>query len=134
MGLAATAALVLALGAGGPSYQALAAPPDQTGYAVRYAPGRMEKTADVRGLAHRPCMVAWTAAADADIGETWLRVAGPAGALDCLVIDLPQRRDRPALERRGIVVELGYPSRWICGTGWSGRARDCKVKVWVIPE
>jgi hypothetical protein len=117
-GLIAQAALILSLGV---------AP--QTGFAVRYGPGVMERVAANRGIAPQACMVAWTAATDADIGERSLIVHGPGGAARCLVIDLPQAKDRPALQRRGILVELGYDSRWICGPGWSGRARDCLVRV-----
>lgn len=125
MRLAAKALLILALGAG---------PVVHTGYAVRYDPGVMERVAARRHIAPAPCMVAWTYARDADIGETWLRIVGPTGALECLVIDLPQKRDRPGLVERDVEVELGYPSRWICGKGWTGRARDCPVRVWVIPN
>ena len=119
-GLIASVALVGALSAG---------PSARTGYAVYYSAGVMEHVADVRGIVRQPCMVAWTYATDRDIGETWLTVAGPAGTLACLVVDLPQKRDKAALERREIVVELGWPSRWVCGRGWSGRARDCRVRV-----
>ena len=105
------------------------APSVETGFAVMYAKNVMEHVADVRGIPRQPCMVAWTYATDRDIGETWLTVAGPAGTLACLVVDLPQKRDKAALERREIVVELGWPSRWVCGRGWSGRARDCRVRV-----
>lgn len=117
-GLVATAALALALGQ------------PQEGYAVRYAPGVMERVAADRDIAPQTCMVAWTQAIDADIGRAWLRIEGPAGALDCLVVDLPHPRDRPALIKRGILVELGYDNRWICGARWTGRARDCRVRAW----
>jgi hypothetical protein len=121
-GLVAGAALVLSLGVTG----------WETGYAVRYAKNRMERTADIRALPQQPCMVAWTQATDADIGTTWLRVVGPAGSATCAVIDLPETVDRPALEARGIVVELGWKNRNLCRPGWSGRARDCRVRVQVI--
>ena len=124
-GLIAGAALVGVLALGPPVY---------TGSAVRYNENVMEHVADVRGIARQDCMVAWTQADARDIGTTWLRVVGPYGAVDCLVVDLPRDRDRAALERRGIVVELGFPSRGICGEGWSGRARDCRVRVWVLPD
>lgn len=136
MGLAAKALLILALGAQ-PAMEFRAQParpPDHTGFAVRYNPGVMERVARNRGIPPQACMVAWTYARAADIGRTWLRIAGPAGAIECLVVDLPQDRDRPGLIKRGVVVELGYRNRWICGAHWSGRARDCKVRVWVLPE
>lgn len=121
MGLA-TAALVLALGAG----------PDHTGYAIRYDPGVMERMADVRGIPRQPCMVAYTLARDDDMGRLWLRVKGPVGTLDCLVVDLPDdsKRHRQPLIDRGVIVELGWPSHWICGRGWTGKATECPVKVW----
>ena len=131
-GLVIQAALVLALGAGPATYRAQTAPA-QRGFAVMYAPNMMERVARVRGIVPQPCMIAWTYARDRDIGWTWLRVVGPAGVLDCLTVDLPQNRDRLGLVRRGIVVELGFPSRFICGAAWRGRAVECPVEVWVIP-
>ena len=128
IGLVTSAALILALGAGPPTYRA------QSGFAVMYSKNVMEAVARNRGIAPQACMIAWTAARDVDIGRTWLHIEGPAGTLDCLTVDLPQDVDRPALEQRGVLVELGYPSRWICGKNWSGRARDCRVRVWVIPD
>lgn len=121
-GLVATAALALALGA--------APARAQTGYAVYYNPGVMEERARVRNAPPAECYVAYTLAHDDDMARLWLRVAGPAGALECLVVDLPHPRDRPALVKRGIVVELGYENRWICGHAWSGRARECPVRIW----
>lgn len=118
-GLAITASLLLALGHTG----------WESGYAVMYSAGVMERVAARRGIAAQDCMVAFTAATDADIGVTWLRIVGPGGAADCLAIDLPQDRDKAALEARGILVELGYANRGLCGAGWSGRARDCQVNV-----
>lgn len=118
-GLAATAALLLALGATG----------WEEGYAVHYSKNTMENVAHNRRIAVQSHMLAWTQATDADIGETRLRVVGPHGAATFLVVDLPQSRDRAALEQRGILVELGYANRWICGPTWSGRAIDCKVRV-----
>lgn len=118
-GLAVSAALVLGLGCAG----------WEVGYAVRYSENRMERTADIRAIPRQPCLVAWTQAHDADVGTAWLRVVGPAGSLTCLVVDLPQASDRSALQKRNIIVELGYANRWICGPTWTGRARDCKVRV-----
>jgi hypothetical protein len=121
-GLAAGAALILALGVTG----------WEAGYAVHYSKNTMEAVAHKRGIAVQPHMLAWSQATDADIGQTWLRVVGPAGTLDALVVDLPQDADRAALQARGILVELSWGDRWICGAGWSGRAIDCKVHVQVI--
>jgi hypothetical protein len=76
-------------------------------------------------------MVAWTEAWDRDMGQVWLEVVGVKTGVSrtCLVVDLPHPKDKPALRRRGIVVELNYGSRGLCPRGWSGRARDCHVKI-----
>lgn len=122
MGLVAHLAVVLSLGA--------AMVGADVGYAVRYAPGRMGRTADIRGIARQGCMVAWTHAMDRDIGETWLTVDGPAGRRRCLVVDLPQPRDRPGLVKRNVIVELDFESgRIVCGARWQGKASECKVLV-----
>ena len=120
VGLVAQLALVVAVGTGSVEWQ--------TGLAVRYNVGVMERVARNRGIAPQPCMVAWTHATDKDIGATWLWVDGPAGRRRCLVVDLPQPRDRPRLVRRGIAVELDYrSSRIVCGTRWEGTARECPI-------
>jgi hypothetical protein len=129
MGLARLA-LVLALGAG---IMQPARSPNHVGYAVRYGPGVMESVARTRHAPPMPCYVAYTLAGDQDMARLWLRIQGPAGTLDCLVVDLPRPgRDKRELLRRRVWVELGYRNRWICGKGWSGRARDCEVRVWVL--
>ena len=118
VGLAAQAALVGALIVG------------ETGYAVRYAPGVMANVAHNRNIEPRACMVAYTRAVDADMGRLWLWVEGPAGAAECLVVDLPEDVDRAALVRRGILVELDYQSGTrVCGVRWTGNARECPVRV-----
>lgn len=127
MGLVVKLALAMALGAGSPGWSE----GWSEGYAVRYAPGRMQQVAANRGIPVQPCMVAWTAARESDIGETWLWVEGPTGTrLRCLVVDLPETRDRPALVRRRILVELNFGSGAdICGGRWAGKATECPVKV-----
>lgn len=129
MGLIAKALVVLALGAGA---MQSARPPDHIGFAVRYDPGVMERRAAAHHAPLASCYVAYTLARDQDMARLWLRVEGPAGALDCLVVDLPDdsKGHRQPLIRRRVWVELGWPSRWICGKGWTGRAKDCKIKVW----
>lgn len=106
----------------------------EEGWAVRYDAGIMEAVAHKRGIAEQPHMLAWSQATDADIGKTWLYVIGPAGSGRFLVVDLPRPgKDKQALIRRDIAVELGYANREeICGPHWSGRAIDCRVRIQVI--
>jgi len=107
--------------------------PDHVGYVVRYDPGMMEDRARAHHAPPAPCYAAYTLARDADMARLWLHIVGPAGAIDCLVVDLPNDSlgHRQPLIRRGVWAELGYPWRWICGKGWTGRARDCPVRIWV---
>lgn len=124
MGLVVKLALLLSLGAGSVGWS--------DGYAVGYAPGKMERVAARRGIEAQPCMVAWTVARDSDVGERWLLVEGARTGVRrrCLVVDLPERRDRPNLVQRGILVELDYQSsRAICGKRWQGKATECPVQV-----
>lgn len=102
------------------------------GHAVRYAEGRMDHVAAVRHIDRQPCMVAWTDATDADIGRRSLLVEGirTGKRLRCLVVDLPEYTDKPALERRNVLVELDYYSGFvICGAQWQGAAKECRVRV-----
>jgi hypothetical protein len=104
----------------------------QTGHAVRYNPGVMRRVAQVRKIPPQRCMVAWTYARSRDMGRVWLEVVGVRTGVSrrCLVVDLPQAKHRPALVRRGVVVELDYTSSFaICGRTWTGNARECRVKV-----
>lgn len=132
MGLA-SAALILALGAGSLLPPQTERPPDHVGYVVRYGPGVMGRVADNRGIAWAPHMAAYTFARDADMGRLWLHVAGPAGEADFLVVDLPRPgRDKQNLIKREVVAELDRTSGFlICGERWTGRARDCPVEIWV---
>jgi hypothetical protein len=136
-GLVIKAALVLALGAQPAMYRAQTVrPPDHVGDVVRYAPGRMDDVANNRGIAHHPHMAAYTYARNRDMGRLWLHVEGPAGAADFLVIDLPRPgKDKANLIKRGVVAELDHASGFlICGPRWTGRARDCEVRVWILPR
>lgn len=136
MGLVRAALLILALGAGHVAPPALR-PPDHVGYVVYYNPGVMEGRARANDPAYAthpaPCYVSYTLAHDRDMARLWLRIAGPAGTITCMVVDLPDdsHGDRQPLINRGVWAEIGWRQRWICGAGWSGRARDCPVKVWV---
>lgn len=133
MGLA-SAALILALGVG--QFAPPARPPDHTGYVVYYGQGVMEGRAAANDPAYAthpaPCYVAYTLARDQDMARLWLRIKAPYGTITCMVVDLPQPgRDRANLIGREVWAEVGYKQRGICGEHWSGRARDCPVKVWV---
>jgi hypothetical protein len=140
MGLASAALVILALGFGQvvpPS--PIERPPDHVGYVVRYGPGVMEGRAAANDPAYStapaPCYVAYTLAQDRDMARLWLRIAGPAGTITCMVVDLPEpppKPDRQNLIDREVWAEVGWRQRWICGTGWTGRARDCPVRVWVL--
>jgi len=137
MGLVVKAALVLALGAQPAVYRAQTArPPDHVGFVVMYGPGVMEDRVRAHHAPPAPCYVAYTLAHDRDMARLWLHIEGPVGALDCLVVDLPDdsQGHREPLIRRQVWAELGYRNRWICGKGWSGRARDCRVKIWILPR
>jgi hypothetical protein len=106
------------------------------GRAVRYGPTVMARVALNRGIPWQPCMVAWTYAKDEDMGRKWLLVEGVKTGVRkrCLVVDLPQPRDKANLIKRGIVVELdARSSRAICPPGWDGAARLCAVRVKEVP-
>lgn len=107
----------------------------QEGLAVRYAKGKMERVATVRGIVWEPCMVAWTYAKDEDMGQRWIVVEGVKTGVrkSCLVIDIPQPFDRAALIRRGIAIEMDYfSSREVCGASWQGAARECPIRWRVL--
>lgn len=133
MGLASAALVVLALGVG---QFAPARPPDHVGYIVYYGPRVMEARARANdpnyATAPAPCYVSYTLAHDRDMGRLWLRIAGPAGTITCMVVDLPDdsKGHRQPLIDREVWAEIGYRQRWICGAGWSGKASECSVKVW----
>lgn len=127
MGLA-SAALILALGVGA---SAPLRTPDHTGLVVRYATGVMGHVARNRGISWQPHMAAYTFATDSDMGRLWLHIKGPAGEADFLVVDLPQPHDRAGLIKRGVVAEVDFQSGFLlCGPHWTGRAKDCEIKVW----
>lgn len=129
MGLAATALLALAIGA------APLGPPDHIGFAVRYDPGVMEGRARARDAPPAACYVAYTLAHDDDMARLWLRVEGPAGTLECLVVDLPDDStgDRERLLARRVWIEFDFSSgHRACGLHWKGKATECPVRVYVI--
>jgi len=121
MGLIVRAALVLALGAGG-----------DLRFAVRYDPGLMEHMAVKRGLSAAGCHFAHPTL---PIG-TRVRILGirTGHAEICTQADTSEAIDR-ARHIRLKRIELGYNEALrICGKGWGGTAKECPVRVWVIPE
>lgn len=91
------------------------APAPRSGYAARYRPGLMHEVARNRGMTPASCMVAAT---HEQLGA-WLTVRGQrtGAVLTCLVVDVPAARDRAAIIRKGIVVELDHASAGIiCGS------------------
>lgn len=90
-------------------------PASYTGFAASYTPGLMEAVARHRGIPPASCMVAHTYH---PIG-TVVDVLGlrTRRRLRCLVVDIPQPRDRARIIRRRIITELDYASnRIICGS------------------
>ena len=102
----------------------------RTGFAAHYRPGLMERVSRARGLEIVACMVA---SPYHRIGA-WLTVHSPKRkqTLHCRVTDVPKARHRPALIRRGIVVELDFDSaKILCGIRRPREAppRACRVVV-----
>jgi hypothetical protein len=133
MGLARAVLVILALGVGAP-----ARPPDHVGYVVMYAKNVMERRARANDPAYAtapaPCYVSYTLARNRDIARLWLRIKGPKGTIECLVVDLPDdsKYDRQPLIERGVWAEIGWRQRWICGPRWRGKATECPVRIWVL--
>jgi len=96
------------------------------GFLAFYDFNVMEHVADYRGLPRAACM----AAADLPLG-TRLRIAGPRGAMDCVVVDVPEARDLADIRRRGIVAEV-QPAAFIALCGALVAPRDCRVTVMVM--
>lgn len=127
MALAKVALVILGLGIG------MVRPADHTGFAVRYGPDVMSRVALNRGIEPSQHMAAYTYAENSDMGKLWLHIEGPSEGADFLVVDLPHPKDKRNLISRGVVAEVDYNSgHLICGVNWTGRAKDCEIKVWVI--
>ncbi len=100
----------------------------RTGFAAHYRPGLMEKVARQRGLEVVACMVA---SPHHKIG-VWLSIHSPKRkqTLKCRVTDVPQKAHRPALIRKGIVVELDFESaKILCGIKRPREAPPSACKV-----
>jgi len=127
----AKAVLVWALGAGG-----------DLRFAVRYDPDLMESMALKRGIPIERCLFAHPTL---PIG-TRARILGlrTGHAELCTQADTSQDRDTTgrnsgesdrARHIRLKRIELGYDESFrICGARWQGAAKECPVRVWVIPN
>lgn len=95
-------------------------------YAVRYAPGLMERVSERRGMEVVGCMVA---SPTHPLGA-WLTITGPTGTrLRCRVTDTSQPRDR-ARHIRTKRIEVDYKSGFVlCGQQWQGKASECPVSI-----
>lgn len=109
-----TRLLLSALLAGALLAEPAAAHRTRTGFAAHYRPGLMERVSRNRGLPVVGCMVA---SPYHRIG-TWLTVTSAKRnkTLHCRVTDVPHPRDRKAILRRNIIVELDFGSaKILCG-------------------
>lgn len=103
----------------------LAAPAQRSGYAARYRAGLMQQVSRNRGLPIVRCMVA---SPYHPIG-TWVTVSSKYGSRRCRVTDVPHPKDRKAIVKRGIVIELDHNSALhLCGS-IKEPPRKCPVTV-----
>ena len=111
-------------------------------FAVRYDPGLMERIAVKRGIPTEPCLFAHPVTA---IGSyAYIRGVRTGHMERCRQADTSQDVDTSgrgsqesdrARHIRLRRVELGYAeSVRICPPGWQGKATECEVLVWAIPE
>jgi hypothetical protein len=99
----------------------------QSGVAPHYAPGVMERVADIRGMPRVDCMVS---SPIYPIGD-WVYVYGVStqALRYCQVTDTSQTRDRARHIRTHRIVELDYKSTIaLCGTT-RDRPEQCPVVV-----
>ena len=69
---------------------------------------------------------------EATLGEV-IVVEGPSATLACVVVDVSHSKDRKAIAKKGIVVELDYTSAAVlCGQPFPFPPRDCPVTLWNI--
>ncbi len=95
----------------------------------------MGRVADNRGIPRQNCMISYTEATDASLGNLWLLVVSDidGDSAWCLVVDLPQRKHYAGIRSRGIVVELDLGSaRRLCNISYAGQEppRACPVTVY----
>ena len=130
-GLVTTAALVLALGAGG-----------DTRFAVRYDLGAMGRAAQTHGIPVTDCMFAHPIL---PLG-TRARIRGMRTGHEEICVQGDTSQDRDTTGRNSAEsdrarhirlkrVELSYSASFrICGAGWEGAAVECEIRMWVLPE
>ena len=105
-----------------------AKPTTRRGFAAHYGKGTMERVARKRGMSDRGCLVA----SPFEPLGTRVEVRSRRGVQSCLVVDIPQRRHRASIIRRGIVVELGWPSaQALCGLRYVREQPPSKCPVTV---
>lgn len=115
-GLAATAALVLALGHTG----------WEEGYATRYNPGVMRAAATAHGLPVADCMVSLDLAG---LGAfVWVRSASTGRLLRCQVSDYSKAEDRKRHIAAGLIELDAASSRLVC-LDYEGPWRQCPVWI-----
>lgn len=102
-----------------------------SGTITYYAEGVMERVQAYRGLSCAECIGAVALLPAEDIGRrVWLQRAGEAAEGPFLVVDCAQAEHREALEARGIVGEVDWPTarRW----GMAGPMAGVSVWYWDV--
>lgn len=100
-----------------------------TGYAARYREGLMERAAEIHGVRVPPGRE--LCASPIERLGTLLTVTSRASGRvwRCVVVDIAHSRDRAAILRRGIVIELPPAGAMhLCGSVRQ-RPSDCPVSV-----
>jgi hypothetical protein len=113
---------------------ALSPTPAHIGGAAHYGVGIMEHVADLRGMAHEPCMVS-SPYYPLGVRLRVTRIATGHTEI-CRTFDVSAPQDRAGHIRRNIVVELGWPAaRRLCGLRRVNQEppRACRVKITRIP-
>ena len=106
------------------------APERETRFAVRYAPGVMERVSRNRKLPIVDCMLAHPTL---PLGQwVWIEGQTTGAGRRCRVTDVSHPRDK-ARHIRTKRIELDYTSSAaLCGAKWKGKATECPV--WLYKE